>query len=71
MAMVYARKWASELPDRCQLCAMRLEDNDWVDGKTERGSWAHMCLRCHEEYGYGLGTGCGQRWNKDGWWVKG
>jgi hypothetical protein len=69
--MQYGRKWTGPLPDKCQLCDTQLKGHHWVDGRCKRGSWAYMCLRCHAEYGYGLGTGQGQKYNDEGWSVEG
>lgn len=35
----------------------------FVDGATQFGPWALMCLPCHERYGKGIGTGRGQKYN--------
>lgn len=32
------------------------------DAKTRMGPWACMCDECFMKYGYGLGTGRGQRY---------
>lgn len=44
----------------------------FVDGKTRRGPWANMCLRCFRIHGGGLGTGQGQEYKlqEDGRWLK-
>lgn len=45
---------------------------EFVDGRTQMGSWANMCLTCHRKHGVGLGTGKGQRYTRqaDGRWLK-
>lgn len=49
-------------PRACDLHAARGEEVPaTVDGKTVYGPWAHMCDECHRLYGFGLGTGKGQR----------
>jgi hypothetical protein len=44
-----------------------------IDGKTRQGPWANMTDTSWRLYGIGrLGTGCGQRYEKqeDGRWLK-
>lgn len=43
----------------CDLCKVTISDRH-VDGRTQWGPWATMCLTCHTEHGVGLGTGRGQ-----------
>jgi cytochrome c553 len=63
--------WISAVPAICELCSEPITDT-FVDGATAYGPWACMCVRCHGEIGYGLGTGKGQRYAKDadGHWPK-
>lgn len=44
----------------------------FVDGKTFAGPWAIMAPMSHALYGVGLGTGRGQKYEKqsDGRWLK-
>ena len=42
----------------CDLCRARPAA---IDGQTRHGSWAYMCIPCHEVHGVGLGLGRGQR----------
>lgn len=46
----------------CQLCDSDLREAELVDGKTNRGPWATMCISCHAWQGLGLGLGVGQRY---------
>lgn len=46
----------------CQLCKDKPTDF-LVDGKTKHGYWAFMCVNCHAQVGYGLGTGRGQKYS--------
>lgn len=43
-----------------------------IDGRTVMGPWALMTPAAHRKYGVGLGTGKGQRYEKqaDGKWLK-
>lgn len=45
---------------------------EFVDGRTQMGPWANMCMTCHRRHGVGLGTGKGQRYTRqaDGRWLK-
>jgi hypothetical protein len=44
----------------------------FIDGATAMGPWAIMAPRSFRQYGRGLGTGRGQRYEKqaDGRWLK-
>jgi hypothetical protein len=44
----------------------------FIDGKTTQGPWATMTPASHKKHGVGLGTGKGQRYDKqpDGRWLK-
>jgi hypothetical protein len=63
--------WTGDPGKRCDVCYQ-----DWngvfIDGITQGGKWANMCTECHRRYGHGLGTGKGQRYEKqpDGRWLK-
>jgi hypothetical protein len=52
--------WTGDVPKDCQLCGVSLKKT-FVDGWTRRG-WAYMCTECHKDYGCGLGTGEGQKY---------
>jgi hypothetical protein len=47
----------------CDICHKPIT-NVFVDGATNQGPWAIMCLECFKEYGVGLGTGSGQEYWK-------
>ena len=55
--------WVGDPPERCDLCK-KLILKTFVDGKTKYGPWATMCLSCYHGFGVGLGTGRGQRYDK-------
>jgi hypothetical protein len=59
-------EFALSVPSHCDMCHMTLTEvgDTYVDGKTTSGPWANMCLRCHKAYGFGLGTGKGQRYQR-------
>jgi hypothetical protein len=46
--------------------------NTIIDGVTVMGPWAIMTPETHRRYGQGLGTGRGQKYEKqaDGKWLK-
>lgn len=47
-------------------------DDTIYDGATTMGPWALMAPKSFRRYGRGVGTGVGQRYNKqpDGKWLK-
>ncbi len=63
--------WMGSPPTNCDLCEAPIFAI-FVDGKTNQGPWANMCLECHPVYGCGLGTGKGQKYQKqpNGEWLK-
>lgn len=50
--------WQGDPPHKCDLC--QTEIDAFVDGRTQKGFWAIMCVFCALEYGVGLGEGKGQ-----------
>lgn len=52
--------WYGSKPTNCQWCGKPI-NGVFVDGATHRG-WAILCVPCHADHGYGLGTGRGQRY---------
>lgn len=59
-----AEKWIGSLPEKCDLCGVKIKSQKfWVDGRTRMGPWANMCPRCFGQYGVGLGTGAGQKYD--------
>lgn len=56
-----------EPPEYCDLCHRKI-NKIFIDGKLKKGkrygSWANMCLKCHNEYGTGLGVGRGYKYKK-------
>lgn len=62
--------WLSAV-DNCELCDTPLFHR-MVDGKTNMGPWALMCLKCHTEHGGRLGPGLGQKYQVQpgGRWLK-
>ena len=65
------RYWGGDAPAQCDICQDKIL-SEFVDGKTQQGPWANMCRCCHKEHGCGLGTGKGQKYQKqnDGRWLK-
>lgn len=51
-------------PTQCDLC-QRPITKDFVDGRTQRGPWGNLCLGCHRSEGVGLGTGKGQKYERN------
>jgi len=62
--------WVGTHPTHCQICEEEITDQ-FIDGRTRSitsdktaGPWAVMCVRCHGNYGVGLGTGHGQKYQR-------
>lgn len=51
--------WNGSKPSKCQICERSITDR-FVDGKTQIGPWAIMCMQCSASHGVGIGTGKGQ-----------
>lgn len=64
--------WRGKVPD-CDFCK-RPMGNEFVDGATQNGQWAYMCMLCYADHGVlrPLGTGTGQKYRKgdDGKYYK-
>lgn len=57
------KKWRGKQA-KCDICKVRFSNQPWfVDGRLRTGSWALMCARCYEQYGIGIGTGRGQKYD--------
>lgn len=68
--MAKAVYWLSHV-GACEICDQPLTTL-MVDGKTNWGPWALMCVPCHTVHGGKLGLGIGQKYEKqqDGRWLK-
>lgn len=55
--------WSSENPTNCDSCGSKIKDM-FFDAKTKGGPWGCLCLSCFTLDGVGLGTGRGQRYQK-------
>lgn len=53
--------WIGAVPVKCEMCGVKFEDI-FIDGRTQNGPWANMCIDCHTDNGCGLGTGRGQKY---------
>lgn len=42
------KKWQGIRPSNCQLCLSKIVTR-FVDGKTNYGPWAIMCVACHHD----------------------
>lgn len=62
--------WVGSDPVKCDICKMAFGDT-MFDSNTVHG-WANVCKTCFHFYGQGLGTGRGQKYEKqaDGRWMK-
>lgn len=56
------KKWIGSEPDNCELCHNPYEGY-FIDGMTNSGRWALMCVSCHRKNGGTLGTGYGQKYD--------
>lgn len=63
--------WCGPAPAKCDISGRDIT-NEFIDGATTMGPWANMHPEAHQLYGRGLGTGKGQRYQKqaDGRWKK-
>lgn len=52
------------LPTKCDLCGSHI-GNTLFDFKTIMGPWGNGCPDCFENYGGQLGTGRGQKYEKN------
>lgn len=59
--MVNNKLWLGTPPGICDLCGRDISKT-FVDGATQLGVWALMCMTCHTNHGNGLGTGKGQKY---------
>jgi hypothetical protein len=64
-------KYYSGAPELCDTCSKPLVKLMY-DAKTVMGPWGNICSMCFKQYGTGLGTGKGQKYEKqdDGRWLK-
>jgi len=66
--------WVGSQHLTCDLCGADLVDGGFfIDGRIyAHTTWAMMCLLCHNQVGVGLGTGRGQKYERqeDGKWLK-
>ena len=64
------KRWMGPAPTHCDLCCAPIT-KVFIDGRTVHGCWANMCEACHSQVGVGLGTGKGQKYDRDGEsWIK-
>lgn len=57
--------WSGTNPTQCEVCDCSLiRCGEFIDGKTKMGPWAMMCPGCHKSHGCGLGTGKGQKYER-------
>lgn len=73
--MARLKYWMGDPPEVCDLNSAHKITTTFIDGATRRGPWANMCPDCYRTEGRGLGTGYGQKYEKqeiDGEikWVK-
>ena len=66
-----AKYWQGVAPRKCDICDSPLIKG-FYDAKTTKGLWGCMCQKCFKLHGWGLGTGLGQKYEKqaDGQWLK-
>lgn len=53
--------WHSAIPTRCDLDGHEIT-TVFYDAKTVMGPWGNLCPACFKQYGMGLGTGKGQKY---------
>jgi len=64
--------WYGAPPERCDICGKPIYHR-FIDGATQAGPWAMMCMFCHRMEGVGIGEGRGQQYTQqeDGTWAQG
>ncbi len=63
-------RWINPAPTKCDICNEKLVDT-FIDGKTTIGPWGILCEKCFDQYGVGLGTNKGQKYQFDNkYWIK-
>lgn len=63
--MSQKRYWLGDPPMRCDINTSHRIKDEFVDGRTRMGPWANMCPSCARTIGVGLGTGKGQRYQRE------
>lgn len=63
--------WTGKPPAKCDVYGTPITDT-FIDGATRMGPWANMHPDTHADVGLGLGTGRGQKYQRqlDGRWMK-
>lgn len=56
-------QWHGPIPAECDICADPIVD-EFIDGATQMGPWANMCVECFRTLGVGIGSGRGQRYKR-------
>ena len=58
-------RWLSRKPEKCDLCKtpLRPPEKFFYDFRTQMGPWGCGCEECFDQYGVGLGTGKGQKYD--------
>jgi hypothetical protein len=66
-----AKYWLGTPPAKCDITNLPISDC-FIDGQVLGGRWAIMTPRTHAIYGLGLGTGRGQKYQRqaDGRFLK-
>lgn len=69
--MSEVKYWIGIAPTKCDITGLPVIDT-FIDGATIHGPWGFMIPETHKTFGRGLGTGKGQRYEKqsDGRWIK-
>jgi cytochrome c553 len=55
-------QWMGDVKE-CEICCKPIT-HVFIDGRTQSGHWAIMCVECHKKEGLGLGEGNGQEYWK-------
>lgn len=64
--MAETKKWHGDVPEVCELCKKAWTGNVFFDACIRAGGrtiWGLVCAACHMQYGFGLGTGKGQKYD--------
>ena len=72
MSTTVVKYWMGLVSLKCEVCSLPLTHRFHDAQLRDFNCWGNVCDRCHKAYGFGHGTGIGQRYEKqaDGRWLK-
>jgi hypothetical protein len=64
--MAEKKMWHGDVPKECEACHQPFTGNVFFDTcirHSGRTIWGLVCAACHMKFGFGLGTGKGQKYD--------